>query len=66
MAKTITKAELVTRKLVGGAGNTNIARVTVECPVSELAALLALAGLTNAVPTAVSNFITAVGDTGGA
>ncbi len=65
MAKTIKSAELMVT-LPGPTAKThaNVARVTIECPVSELAALLALAGLTNAVPAAVTTPIIALGNSG--
>ncbi len=63
MAKTIIDAKIV-HKRTTGSGITTVVRATIECPPSEFAALQALAGLTDATPTALATFILASGDTG--
>jgi hypothetical protein len=64
MAKTIKLVEHVITNPGPLNKHANVARVTIECPVSELAALLVLAGLTNAVAATLTNRIVALGDTG--
>lgn len=56
MAKTIIDAQLGTKT---GASPSLYVRATVEMPASEYAAFLADGALTNAVPTAVTNYIAA-------
>lgn len=65
MAKTIVDASISIRHTSGSTHN-NVAVCIVECPVSELAAFQALAGMTDAVPAATTTFILAAGDTGSA
>lgn len=66
MAKTIKKVDHVITHPgpLATSRHLNVARVTIECPVSEFAALLVLAGLTNAVAASVTNRIIALGDQG--
>lgn len=53
MAKTITKADLLIKP------DAMYVVATVEMPASEYAAFVALAGLTNSVPSHVTSFISA-------
>lgn len=62
MAKTIIDASLIIRHDSSTSHN-NVVRAIIECPVSEFAALQALAGLTNSVKAATTTFILAAGDT---
>ncbi len=65
MAKTITSVDFTVNPKAASPyySNTVVAHVTM--PVSELAAFLVLAGLTNAVSATVTTPIIAVGDSGG-
>ena len=65
MAKIITGVDFVVVPKATSPFFSNQAIVHITCPVSELVALLALAGLTNAVSATVTTPIIAVGDSGG-
>lgn len=62
MAKTIIDASLTITPLTsapaGTRGQQEVVRVVVECPTAEFAALIVLAGLTNAIPSATQADIT--------
>lgn len=58
MSKTITNGSLVVKHDVAGSQPQLYVRCTVEMPAAEYAAFIALAGLTNSMPTAAHNDIT--------